>query len=100
MTMDDYLIVEIGHALGCAVRFRILRILGETGLSPTQAARIVGVTPATAHRHLGVLVRAGLVERKGRRRGCRYRWPRHRWELVCRDTAEEEHQGVPESAGP
>ena len=41
--------------------FLILRALGDAGLTPTQVAKIVRIAPATASRHLALLVRdAGL----------------------------------------
>ena len=81
-----------GNAVGCAVRLELLRVLGEDGLTLTQAATAVGVAPSTAFHHYKVLVDAGLVSKRGRRRGCRYVWPSHTWDLVRRDRGEKANQ--------
>ncbi len=75
-----------GRAVGCPVRLDLLRVLGDQGMTVTQAAVAVGVAASTAFYHFEVLIEAGLVKRKGRRRGCRYVWPSHTWDLVRRDT--------------
>ena len=82
--VDDQFVL-FGHAIGCPLRLALLRVLGEDGLTLTQAADVVGVAPSTAFYHFSVLMGAGLVKRKGRRRGSRYTWPEKRWELVCRE---------------
>jgi len=83
--MDDISrFVVFGQAVGCAVRLALLQVLGEEGRTLGDAARRVGVSASTAHYHYGVLIRAGLVKRKGRRRGCKYTWPEARWALVCK----------------
>jgi len=76
--------VVFGRAVGCPVRLDLLRVLGDQGMTVTQAAAAIGVAPSTAFYHYEVLVEAGLVKRKGRRRGCRYVWPDHTWDLVRR----------------
>ncbi len=81
-------ILTFGRAVGCPVRLDLLRVLGEDGLTLTQAAALVGVRPSTAYYHYEVLIGAGLVRRKGRRRGCRYVWPDERWDLVVREAPE------------
>jgi len=82
-SMQDELVV-FGRAVGCPVRIALLRVLGNDGLTATQAAAVVGVAPSTAHYHYKVLIEAGLVTKRGRRRGCRYMWPAHTWDLVRR----------------
>ncbi len=77
-------IVLFGRAVGCGIRLELLQVLGDQGLTVTQAAAAVGVSPSTAFYHYKVLIEAGLVKRKGRRRGCRYVWPDHTWDLVRR----------------
>jgi DNA-binding transcriptional ArsR family regulator len=75
--VDDPL-VAIGRALANPVRLELLRVLGEEGLTLSQAAELVQVARSTAHFHYSVLLQAGLVMKKGRRRGCRYHWPTNR----------------------
>jgi DNA-binding transcriptional ArsR family regulator len=48
----------------------------------TDAARMVGVSPATASYHLHVLTAAGLATRTVKGRRIIYRLPRSRWQLV------------------
>ena len=62
-----------------------VRVVGDAGLTLTQAANMVGVAPSTAFYHYRILMNAGLVKRKGRRRGARYTWPEHTWALVRQD---------------
>jgi len=92
--MEDELVV-FGRAVACPVRLDLLRVLGDQGMTVTEAAAAIGVAPSTAFYHYKVLINAGLVARKGRRRGCRYVWPDHTWDLVRRQrkvTSEKSNQ--------
>jgi len=74
-------IVAIARAISCPTRLGILRMLGERGLSLSEAARLSNVSVSTAAFHLSVLVDAGLVTKTPRGRECIYRWSRSRWAL-------------------
>jgi DNA-binding transcriptional ArsR family regulator len=82
--MEDPFVL-FGRAVSCPVRLELLRVVGDKGLTVTQAATAVGVAPSTAFFHFQVLLDAGLVRKKGRRRGCRYVWPDQAWALVRKD---------------
>jgi DNA-binding transcriptional ArsR family regulator len=79
--MDRYLV--IAQATACPSRLDLLRLLGERGLTLTEAARQAGLASSTACYHLSVLVNAGLAVRAVRGRKSVYRWSPHRWQLVC-----------------
>jgi DNA-binding transcriptional ArsR family regulator len=89
--MEDPLVL-FGRAVGCPVRLELLRALGDQGMTVTEAANSVGVAVSTAFFHLRVLTEAGLVMKRGRRRGGRYVWPRQTWDLVRRDRGEKSNQ--------
>jgi DNA-binding transcriptional ArsR family regulator len=78
--MNDHVLV-VGHAVGHPVRLALLRALGEHGSSLTDVAAVVGVARSTAHHHLAVLTRAGMVERRYRGREAIYTW-KVRWSFV------------------
>jgi DNA-binding transcriptional ArsR family regulator len=81
--MDDFKrIVSLARAIAVPTRLALLQVLGETGMPLTTAAATVGVSPATAHHHLDVLVRVGLVSKTVRGRTAIYRWSRSRWQFV------------------
>lgn len=75
-------VVRIARAIAVPTRLALLQALGETGCSLTAAASTVGVSPATAHHHLDVLVRAGLATKTTTGRKALYKWSRARWQLV------------------
>jgi DNA-binding transcriptional ArsR family regulator len=75
-------ILAIARAISVPSRLHLLQVLGEIGKSLSDAAAIVGVSPATAHRHLDVLTKAGLVSKTVRGRKSIYRWSRSRWQFV------------------
>src|SRR5271166_1275187 len=78
--MDDFnKIVGLARAIAVPARLHLLQVLGESGTSLSTAAATVGIAPSTAHRHLDVLVRAGLVVKAVRGRKAIYRWSKSRW---------------------
>lgn len=72
-------IVTIARAISCPTRLGILRLLGERGLSLSEAARLSNVSVSTAAFHLAVLLDAGLVTKASRGREAIYKWSRSRW---------------------
>jgi DNA-binding transcriptional ArsR family regulator len=81
--MDDFRkIVTVARAIAVPSRLALLRVLGETGMPLTAAAATVGISPATAHHHLDVLTKAGLVSKTVSGRRAVYRWSRSRWQFV------------------
>ena len=81
--MDDFKkILGLARAIAVPTRLALLQVLGETGMPLTTAAATVGVSPATAHHHLDVLVRVGLVSKTVKGRKAVYRWSRSRWQFV------------------
>ena len=67
-------LVVIARVIGCEARLHLLRVLGEGGLSLTDAAHEAGLAPSTAHHHLVQLVDAGLAVRQRRGRQRIYKW--------------------------
>lgn len=65
------------ETIGNNVRTEILRRVSERGLTALELADMIGVHPASIHRHLIVLERHGLVSADvapGRRRGQSVTW--------------------------
>jgi len=81
--MDDFKkIVGLARAIAVPTRLALLQTIGETGTTLSDAAATVGISPATAHHHLDVLVRVGLVTKTVLGRTAIYRWSRSRWQFV------------------
>src|ERR1700722_834163 len=81
--MDEFKkIVGLARAIAVPTRLHLLQVIGETGTSLCVAAAAVGVSPATAHHHLDVLTKAGLVSKSLRGRQALYRWSCSRWQFV------------------
>jgi len=81
--MDDFKKLTIlARAIAVPARLHLLQVLGENGLALTDAAAAVGISPATAHAHLVVLQKAGLVSRSVKGRKVIYGWGRSRWQFV------------------
>jgi DNA-binding transcriptional ArsR family regulator len=80
MVMDDFKkTVTLARAIAVPTRLALLQTIGETGTTLSDAAATVGISPATAHHHLDVLVRAGLATKTARGRTAIYRWSKSRW---------------------
>jgi DNA-binding transcriptional ArsR family regulator len=94
-------ILAIARAVACPTRLLILQIVGEDGRSVTDVAREAEVARSTACHHLGVLLRAGLLERVKRGRERVYRLGPDRvslaWQCVRRDA---DHSGPSGSPAP
>jgi DNA-binding transcriptional ArsR family regulator len=81
--MDDFKKLTIlARAIAVPARLHLLQVLGDNGLALTDAAAAVGISPATAHHHLDVLTKAGLVSKVTKGRSAIYRWSRSRWQFV------------------
>lgn len=66
-------LLAITKALSDATRVRALLALRQGELCLCQMIRMLGLAPATVSRHIDVLVRAGLVERRKEGRWCFFR---------------------------
>lgn len=75
-------VVLVARAVAVPTRLALLQVLGADGRCMTDAARVVGISPATASYHLQVLTAAGLATRTVKGRRVFYRWPRSQWQLV------------------
>lgn len=75
-------VVLVARVLAAPTRLALLQVLGEDGRCLTDAARMVGISAATACYHAHILVAAGLATRTVRGRRVIYGWPRSRWQLV------------------
>ena len=75
-------VVLVARAIAAPTRLALLEVLGEHGRCTTDAARRVGISPATASYHLHVLAAAGLATRMVKGRRVLYKWPCSRWQLV------------------
>jgi DNA-binding transcriptional ArsR family regulator len=75
-------IIVLAQAIACPSRLGLYRLLGERGLSLTEAARRTGLAPSTACHHLAQLVTAGLAVKAPKGREAIYRWSRSRWQFV------------------
>ena len=75
-------IVLVARVLAAPTRLALLEVLGKDGRCLTDAARMIGISPATACYHAHILVAAGLATRTVRGRRVIYGWPRSRWQLV------------------
>jgi predicted ArsR family transcriptional regulator len=81
--MDEFKkIVGLARAIAVPTRLHLLQVIGEAGKSLSVAAATVGISPATAHAHLVVLQKAGLVSRSVKGRKAIYGWSRSRWQFV------------------
>jgi DNA-binding transcriptional ArsR family regulator len=80
MDMKDR-VLELARAVAVPSRLHLLRSLGETGLSITEAASVTQLATSTTHHHLKVLVQAGLASRRRRGRQVIHRWGDIRWVL-------------------
>ena len=69
--MNDYL--AITQALGDPTRVRALMLLADGELCVCQIVDVIGLAPATVSRHLSILQRAGLIERRKQGRWAYYR---------------------------
>lgn len=57
-------VLEIAKALGDESRLRALAAVGDHELCLCQIIEALGLSPATVSKHMNVLERAGLVERR------------------------------------
>lgn len=71
-------LLKIARALSCRTRLTILGSVGATGRTATSFAAELGISVATASRHLHVLRRSGLLESFVHGRERRFRLPRRR----------------------
>ncbi len=65
--------LAITKALSDEMRVRALLALRQGELCLCQIIELLGLSPATVSRHMDVLVRAGLVERRKEGRWCYFR---------------------------
>jgi DNA-binding transcriptional ArsR family regulator len=91
-------ILRIFQVLAVPTRFAIFRTLGAEGMTVSAVADAVGISTATASRHLSELRRVRLVEEHWRGREHRYRWPRDRRLVIGFEQLEAPSSAVPKLA--
>ena len=72
--MEMEKLVVLAQAIGCPSRLAVLRTLGDTGCSVTEAARRTGLAVSTVAFHLSKLVAAGLATSSPKGRQAIYSW--------------------------